>query len=63
VHPTGGKFRVASPYVHFAGSRPARGRPTPLLGEQANEVLAEAGHSVDDIARLRRAGTIVSDKP
>lgn len=60
VHPTGGNIRVAWQYVRFHGCRLSRGLPTPLLGEHADEVLAEAGFAAPEIARLRQDGIIVS---
>ena len=39
---------------------PARlGRPTPVLGAETNEILAEAGYSASDIAALKAAGAVV----
>jgi crotonobetainyl-CoA:carnitine CoA-transferase CaiB-like acyl-CoA transferase len=33
-------------------------RRAPLLGEHTDEVLAEAGYSADDLARLRASGAV-----
>ena len=39
---------------------PARvGRPTPVLGSQTDEILAEAGYSASEIAALKAAGAVV----
>ena len=39
---------------------PARvGRPTPVLGAETDEILAEAGYTATEIATLKAAGTVV----
>ena len=60
VHPTGGNMLVAWQYMRFGDTRPSRGLPTPLLGEHADAVLAEAGIDAAAIGKLREAGIIVS---
>ena len=46
--------------IPFHGVSTERGaeRPTPLLGEHTDEVLAEVGYSPDAIAELRRDGVV-----
>ncbi len=51
-HPTAGDLTVAWNYIQFGGTRPSAGRPTPLLGEQTDEVLAEVGYSAAEVKAL-----------
>ena len=46
---------VASP-VLFSNADMTRADPPPAVGEQTDEILAELGFSMDDIARVRQAG-------
>ncbi len=57
-HPKVGRITVAWNYVQFDRTAPSAGRPTPLLGEQTDEVLYEIGFSMDDIRALH-AGNVV----
>lgn len=58
-HPVAGEVRVvASPFV-FDGSRNGRvPDPPPRLGEHTEEVLAEAGYTLAEVAELRAAGAV-----
>jgi crotonobetainyl-CoA:carnitine CoA-transferase CaiB-like acyl-CoA transferase len=58
THPRLGAVRqVVPPFA--LGRTPATVRtPPPLLGEQADEILAEVGYDAAEIARLRSAGVI-----
>jgi crotonobetainyl-CoA:carnitine CoA-transferase CaiB-like acyl-CoA transferase len=58
IHPHVGRMRQARPAARFERTPAELRRPAPLLGEHTDEVLAEAGFSSDEIAALRRAGTI-----
>jgi len=54
-HPSAGRLRQARPAATFDGSAPV-GAPAPRLGEHGQAVLAEAGYSADEIARLQAEG-------
>jgi crotonobetainyl-CoA:carnitine CoA-transferase CaiB-like acyl-CoA transferase len=41
-----------------SGQRPRPLRPPPVLGRDADAILAELGYSDDDIAALRRKGVV-----
>lgn len=58
IHPHVGRMRQARPAARFERTPAELRRPAPLLGEHTDEVLAEAGFSSDEIAALRRTGTI-----
>jgi len=55
---------VAGPYTAIGWPAPVRGqafdqaRHAPSLGEQTDEVLAEAGYSAEDVAGLRERGVV-----
>jgi crotonobetainyl-CoA:carnitine CoA-transferase CaiB-like acyl-CoA transferase len=38
-------------------------RPTPLLGEQTAETMAEVGYSADEIQALHDAGIVKTETP
>lgn len=55
-HPTIGRLDVSGAPYHFDGE-PVRARlAPPLLGQQTEEILAEAGYTADEIAALVAAG-------
>jgi len=57
-HPALGTIgQVGPPFELHATPASVRTAP-PLLGEQTDDILAELGYAVDEVARLRAAGTI-----
>ena len=57
-HESGGTVRLPNPPARF-GRTPAEIRYlSPMLGQHTDEVLAELGHSGDDIASLRAGGAV-----
>ncbi|MEK7864076.1 MAG: CoA transferase [Chloroflexota bacterium] len=52
VHPRLGTMRALGTPLRFEGSRARFERAGPLLGEHTREVLAEAGHTREEIERL-----------
>jgi len=61
-HPHLGSMRQARPAERFEDTPSSLRRPAPLLGEHTDEVLAEAGLTPDQIAKLHRAGVVSSDR-
>lgn len=57
AHPRLGTLRALGTPLRFERSRARFERAGPLLGEHTREVLAEAGHSPDEVARLIADGT------
>ena len=57
-HPTLGPVRLLGVPVRLAGTPGAPAGPPPALGEHTDAVLAEAGMSAPEIARLRQAGVV-----
>jgi crotonobetainyl-CoA:carnitine CoA-transferase CaiB-like acyl-CoA transferase len=57
-HPVLGPVRMLGVPVRLAGTPGAPASPPPALGEHTDEVLAEAGVSPEEIARLRRTGAV-----
>jgi crotonobetainyl-CoA:carnitine CoA-transferase CaiB-like acyl-CoA transferase len=55
-HPHAGRLREPRPAARFDRTPADIRRPAPLLGEHTDEVLAEAGYSLGEIAALRDAG-------
>ncbi len=60
-HPKVGRMQSAWNYIQFADTALTAGRPTPLLGEQTADVLAEAGLSEAEIAQLFETGAAFAD--
>lgn len=57
-HPTLGPVRLLGVPVRLAGTPGAPAGPPPALGEHTDAILAEAGLSAPEIARLRQAGVV-----
>lgn len=53
-----GMARVVRTPLTMEGLRPGVTRPVPALGEHADEILAEAGYTADEIATLRANGAL-----
>jgi crotonobetainyl-CoA:carnitine CoA-transferase CaiB-like acyl-CoA transferase len=58
AHPTLGPVRLLGVPVRLAGTPGTPAGPPPALGEHTDAVLAEAGLSAPEIARLRQAGVV-----
>lgn len=50
-------FTIAAP-IRLGTSQPRPARPAPRLGEQTDEILAEAGYAANEIATLRASGAV-----
>jgi formyl-CoA transferase len=57
-HPALGPVRLVGVPVRLAGTPGAPAGPPPAVGEHTDAILAEAGVSAPEIARLRRAGVV-----
>lgn len=57
-HPAAGRLRMLGSPVKLSGQPPSIRRPPPVLGQDTDAVLAEAGISSAEIARLREEGII-----
>ena len=57
-HPALGPVRMLGVPVRLTDTPGAPAGPPPAVGEHTDEILAEAGVSADEIARLRRAGAV-----
>lgn len=60
-HATAGELRVSWQYVQFGGTAPTTGNPTPLLGENTDEVLRDIGYSDADIAAMHANGAVKTE--
>ena len=60
-HPIAGRLRVAHRYIQFGNTEPANHLPTPLLGEQTDEALREAGYNEDEIRALHDDGIVLTE--
>ena len=58
-HPTLGRMRTLGSPIKLSATPPDVSRRAPQLGEHTDEVLTEAGFSVEQIASLREAGAIM----
>ena len=57
-HPRAGRLRQARPAARFEGTPSSIRRGAPLLGEQTDELLREAGFGTDEILALRAASVV-----
>jgi formyl-CoA transferase len=58
-HPARGDIRVVGQPINLTKApQPAEYRPTPVLGQNTDEILAGLGHDSKDIAGLRARGVI-----
>ena len=57
-HPTEGRYRYARNPINFSASEFELRRHAPRHGEQSREVLAEAGMTEDEIAKLIEKGVV-----
>jgi crotonobetainyl-CoA:carnitine CoA-transferase CaiB-like acyl-CoA transferase len=57
-HPVLGRLAQVGIPIEFAATPGAIRRAPPLLGEDTDEILAEVGYSVEDVAALRAGGAI-----
>jgi crotonobetainyl-CoA:carnitine CoA-transferase CaiB-like acyl-CoA transferase len=57
-HPTLGRLRTLGSPIKMSATPPVVARRAPMLGEHTIEVLTEAGFNEDEIATLRRFGTL-----
>ena len=60
-HPTVGRLTVAQRYIRFGHTEIPAPRPTPLLGEQTDEVLGEVGYAPEAVAALHTSGVIKTE--
>jgi crotonobetainyl-CoA:carnitine CoA-transferase CaiB-like acyl-CoA transferase len=57
-HPHAGPYRVIPPPVRFGKTPASVHKSTALVGEHGASVLAEAGYSEDEIARMLESGAL-----
>jgi crotonobetainyl-CoA:carnitine CoA-transferase CaiB-like acyl-CoA transferase len=57
-HPVAGRVRLLRFPLEFSTDRSPAGRPAPMPGEHAGELLAELGYSEADVERLRAEGVL-----
>jgi crotonobetainyl-CoA:carnitine CoA-transferase CaiB-like acyl-CoA transferase len=60
-HPDAGRYKVIPPPTRFSATPASVRRPAPLAGQHTREVLAEAGLTEEEIARLAAAGVLTGD--
>ena len=58
-HPGMGMADHLGVVARLSGTPARVGRPTPVLGAETNDILAEAGYSLSEIAALKAAGAVV----
>ena len=58
-HPGMGMADHLGVVARLSGTPARVGRPTPVLGAETDEILAEAGYSTSEIAALKAAGAVV----
>jgi formyl-CoA transferase len=57
-HPVVGRYRTMTKPIKFADTPGPPPSPSPLFGQQSEEILAAYGYSAEDIAGLRERGVI-----
>ncbi len=57
-HPLIGQYRVIPSGVRFDATPTSVRRHAPLIGEHGDEVLLEAGYTIDEVASLRESGAL-----
>jgi formyl-CoA transferase len=57
-HPVAGRFRGIRDPIRFSVSVPEKQRAAPTFGQHSAEVLAGAGFSAEEVARLERGGVV-----
>src|SRR5206468_9098536 len=58
VHPALGTLLVPAPFIRCDGASAPLGRPSPALGADGPDVLAEMGYTAEDIVALGVAGVV-----
>ena len=61
-HPGQGSTDHLGNTAHLSETPMRVGRPTPMLGSDADEILADAGYSLDTIASLKDRGVVVEPR-
>ena len=61
-HPGQGRADHLGNTAHLSETPMRAGRPTPLLGSDGDEILAEAGLSAEDVAALKSQGVVVDPR-
>ncbi len=61
-HPKAGRMTVAWQYIQMRRTRASDGRPTPLLGEQTDEILHAIGYSEAEVAGLYASRVVKSER-
>ncbi|MEO8132853.1 MAG: CoA transferase [Betaproteobacteria bacterium] len=63
VENAAGGYRGIGAPAKLSDTQGAPGRPPPRFGEHAEQVLLEAGYTIDEVARLRNSGVIRDQRP
>jgi crotonobetainyl-CoA:carnitine CoA-transferase CaiB-like acyl-CoA transferase len=58
AHPLAGSFRGIREPIRFSASRAGKQRAAPTFGQHSAEVLADAGFSAEEIAKLQSQGVL-----
>ena len=57
-HPAAGPGLLPASPLTFGGETPDFSRPSPVVGEHTQEILAELGYSAEEIDRLRAENVV-----